>query len=262
MTQGQPIDPHDADIPNPNPEGHELPPVQDVYVDPASVAARYELHDVRLRPVYWFTGTLLLGILVVMIILFWLVQTWTQRPLAPRVEMSPAAVAQPEAPGPGLEVVPESELDAYLRREQERLNGYGWVDRNADRVYIPIDQAIQMLVAQGVVAQQEITPTFRLAPAYQLDSSGGLLITQDETTAGESQGRSGAGPSNAATGGDAGDKGAPGAGAATGEGGEEVGSGETPAEENAGGADEGAGGDVTTPPAPGEVTDEENDANP
>ncbi len=46
---------------------------------------------------------------------------------------------------PTLESAPHADLHSYERAKRARLNGYGWVDRKAGRVHIPIALAMQIL---------------------------------------------------------------------------------------------------------------------
>ncbi|HEX6003025.1 MAG TPA: hypothetical protein VFZ14_03410 [Burkholderiales bacterium] len=46
---------------------------------------------------------------------------------------------------PALQSAPPPELQAYLREKQQRLESYGWIDRAAQRVHIPIERAMQLM---------------------------------------------------------------------------------------------------------------------
>ena len=41
-------------------------------------------------------------------------------------------------------------MEAHREREDELLGSYGWVDRNAGVVRIPIDQAKRLLLERGL----------------------------------------------------------------------------------------------------------------
>ncbi|MFW5825215.1 MAG: hypothetical protein ACOCVV_09650 [Marinobacter sp.] len=51
---------------------------------------------------------------------------------------------------PVLQEDPPQDLEAFNERSQERLNSTGWADREAGRVHIPIDQAMELLVERGL----------------------------------------------------------------------------------------------------------------
>lgn len=57
----------------------------------------------------------------------------------------PEAIASP--PGPNLQVAPNEELQAYLEREQARLNSFAV---EGGRAVIPIDRAMALVAEQGL----------------------------------------------------------------------------------------------------------------
>ena len=68
-----------------------------------------------------------------------------ERALPPPV---PVASARPEAPPePRLQTSPEEDLRALRREEEAQLESYGWVDRQAGVIRVPIERAME-LVAQ------------------------------------------------------------------------------------------------------------------
>ena len=52
----------------------------------------------------------------------------------------------PAIAGPRLQTAPAVDLAAFQREKRERLEGYGWVDRAAGRVHIPIERAMELMV--------------------------------------------------------------------------------------------------------------------
>lgn len=60
------------------------------------------------------------------------------------------ALVQPEPPSPRLQVNPAVELEQMLTTEARGLNGYGWVDRRAGVVRIPIERSIAILARRGL----------------------------------------------------------------------------------------------------------------
>jgi hypothetical protein len=53
-------------------------------------------------------------------------------------------------PRPGLEPQPAVDLQKLRAAEDERLDSYGWIDRSANVVRIPIDRAMQVLCERGL----------------------------------------------------------------------------------------------------------------
>lgn len=53
-------------------------------------------------------------------------------------------------PGPNLQRDPSLDLAALREREDKLLNTYGWIDREAGTVRLPIDRAMDLLVERGL----------------------------------------------------------------------------------------------------------------
>ncbi|HXM77219.1 MAG TPA: hypothetical protein VN971_10610 [Thermoanaerobaculia bacterium] len=70
------------------------------------------------------------------------------RPLSPAVARSLARLP----PQPRLEDRPLALRTELNAQEKARLSGYGWVDRNAGTVHIPIERAMDLLVQRGIPA--------------------------------------------------------------------------------------------------------------
>jgi hypothetical protein len=69
--------------------------------------------------------------------------------LRPPVETSPLARVEIQPPEPRLEANPQVTLDRVRARENQLLNGFGWVDRDAGIARIPIDRAMAILAQRG-----------------------------------------------------------------------------------------------------------------
>ena len=52
-------------------------------------------------------------------------------------------------PEPRLQTDPEADLGAYVRKEQQLLGSYGWVDRERGIVHVPIEVAMERLAQTG-----------------------------------------------------------------------------------------------------------------
>ena len=57
-------------------------------------------------------------------------------------------------PEPRLQVNPRDDLRELREREDQVLHSYGWVDRNAGVVRIPIEEAMKLTVQRGLPARQ------------------------------------------------------------------------------------------------------------
>ena len=93
------------------------------------------------------------------------------------------AVSAPEFPlavgqehrlpaGPRLQRFPANEIFQFRTGESEYLNSYGWIDRNAGTVHIPIADAMRMGVAQGIL-RSDMDPT-DMARAFLAFENGAI----------------------------------------------------------------------------------------
>jgi hypothetical protein len=66
-----------------------------------------------------------------------------------------ASVPQREPPAPNLQTQPFK--DVYMLRlgESEKLNSYGWVDKDGGVTRIPIDRAMEIMLQRGFPARTE-----------------------------------------------------------------------------------------------------------
>ncbi len=70
-------------------------------------------------------------------------QALSNKPVQPTLQAGQTPVAPP------LQVAPASDLQALRAREDKQLSSYGWVDKNAGIVHIPIEQAMDILLDKG-----------------------------------------------------------------------------------------------------------------
>jgi hypothetical protein len=84
-----------------------------------------------------------------------------------------AAGAEKTPPAPNLQTQPFKDIYMLRQRENEKLLGYGWVDKGTGVTHIPIDEAMRLVLERGELkprAQQS-------APVNQVvsDSSAGRV---------------------------------------------------------------------------------------
>ena len=87
----------------------------------------------------------------------------------------PITLVQPQRTPdvPTLWFVPEANRQDYQVQEDTRLGSYGWVDQANGVAHIPITQAMQLVIEQGLPARDQAPPTFGFPQPYQLESEGG-----------------------------------------------------------------------------------------
>jgi hypothetical protein len=130
---------------------------------PANSDVHHETTDANVRGVLAFgAGLLVAGIVIhfVVWLLFLVLADRNATRVAPAYPL--AATGQrrlpPEPrlqPTPPEWRTPREDLQDFRRQEDQILNSYGWVDKNAGVVRIPIDEAMKVVVQRGLPARQE-----------------------------------------------------------------------------------------------------------
>jgi hypothetical protein len=110
----------------------------------------HERKDVNIRPIVTFIVVLFIVAVVIHIGLWLLYGYFTTDQAKAEPPAPPLAETRRVPPPPRLQVAPEQDLDQYRTGEETKLNSYGWVDKGAGVVHIPIDRAMDLLVEKGV----------------------------------------------------------------------------------------------------------------
>jgi hypothetical protein len=116
--------------------------------------AGYEKKDINVRRVFIFglllvalIGTVGLGVTL-------LVFKGTAHKVSDAA-VSPLYQPQELPPSPRLQAEPTQDLYQYRATEERILKSYGWIDRANGVVHIPIDHAIDLIVARGLPPKPE-----------------------------------------------------------------------------------------------------------
>jgi hypothetical protein len=78
-------------------------------------------------------------------------------------------------PEPRLEDNERTELNGFRYSEEQELNSYGWVDKNAGIAHIPIEQAMQSIAQKGLPT----TPQTGIAPFSPVNLARAAAATSD-----------------------------------------------------------------------------------
>jgi hypothetical protein len=107
----------------------------------------HERTDVSVRPVVLAGVGLTIALLITAAAMLGMYDAFATRfaRLSPKQNPLAAAEAPRPPPAPRLQVHPIKELRELRVSEAEVLEHYGWVDKDAGVVRIPIDRAIQLL---------------------------------------------------------------------------------------------------------------------
>jgi hypothetical protein len=150
----------------------------------------FEHEDMGAKTVFAFLlGLVVLGVVVYFVAngVYWSLDRYSgahqpaQNPMKQNVETDtrderPAdvrATVQRIFPEPRLDTDERSEINDFRLREEEQLNSYGWVDQPAGVVHIPIERAMQLVLARGlrVRPESEATPA-RVASGEEAAAHG------------------------------------------------------------------------------------------
>jgi hypothetical protein len=122
----------------------------------ANPEVQHEHSDVNIRAILTFGVALTIVAAVVHLLIYVLFGYFSNREGVQKRATYPLAVAQQDRvpPEPRLQTNPRQDLADLRAKEDEALTSYGWVDRNAGVVRIPIDQAMTLTLQRGLPSRQ------------------------------------------------------------------------------------------------------------
>jgi hypothetical protein len=120
--------------------------------------AGYEVEDASVREIV-FTGVgLAVGTIIVCFAVAGLFKVLTATEVSSRQPLTQVPAGQSFPPTPRLQEKPWLELQGVRAHEDQVLTTYGWVDKNAGKVRIPIDKAMDIVVQHGLPMRTEGAP--------------------------------------------------------------------------------------------------------
>jgi hypothetical protein len=157
---------------------HASPDDQYLETPPGST---YEHTDAHVRPMVQFAIWLVISAVIVHVglaAMYWLlVRESTERVDTQRYPL--AVNTPPRLPAePRLQQFPRNELYDFRTRENQQLHSYGWVDKNAGTVHIPIDDAMRLMLERNILTSRPSntnTPA-AVADVFPSDSSSGRVL--------------------------------------------------------------------------------------
>ena len=116
----------------------------------------HETSDVNIRGVLGFAAGLVVAAIVIHFGVWLLFKYFSAREAARTPALYPLAVTQENRvpPEPRLQTNPRQDLRDLRTQEEDVLNNYAWVDKNAGVVRIPIGEAMKLTVQRGLPARQ------------------------------------------------------------------------------------------------------------
>ena len=109
----------------------------------------HERSDISARGAAWFALALVLGVALTAIVIWWMQMrldhsepVWPHQPTA--------ADPRFQSPAPVLQVASSEDLVTWQAAEDEALQSYGWMDRKAGVIRIPVERAREIILQRGL----------------------------------------------------------------------------------------------------------------
>ena len=117
----------------------------------------HEHSDVNIHAILGFGAALVVVAAVIHLLIYVLFGYFNSREgvQAPAEYPLSAAQGHREPPEPRLQTNPRQDMADLRANEEDQLTSYGWVDKNAGVVRIPIDAAMKLMLERGLPARQE-----------------------------------------------------------------------------------------------------------
>jgi hypothetical protein len=121
-----------------------------------NVDVQHEESDVNILAIFGFGAGLIAVAIVVHVAILLFFNVLESRARQQSASVYPLAAGQENRlpPEPRLQTDPREDLSELRAREDAILRSYGWVDRNAGVVRIPIDRAMELTLQRGLPARQ------------------------------------------------------------------------------------------------------------
>ena len=114
--------------------------------------AGYEHTDAEVRPLVQFAIWLVISAILVHVVLA-IGYLYLKRSMETPQAAQPFPLAAEEAhrlpPAPQLQQIPSKEMYELRTQQETDLHSYGWIDKNAGMVHIPIEDAMKLMLQQG-----------------------------------------------------------------------------------------------------------------
>jgi hypothetical protein len=136
----------------------------------------HEANRVRFGEILGFTLALLALAGVIHLVLALVMQRFSKEESKLRDQRPPLFALTVDVPTPHLQGNPAADLARLKTQSLDRLNTYGWVNREAGIAHIPIDQAMDILARSGL--PKVAAPT---NPSPETKTFGSKGSSQSET---------------------------------------------------------------------------------
>jgi hypothetical protein len=123
----------------------------------ADESVHHETSDINFRGVLAFGLGLIVAAVLIHLAVWLLFLYFSARVTTPSGLQYPLSKGQENRlpPQPRLQTNPRKDLSDMRATEDQLLTTYGWVDKNAGTVRIPIDQAMKLTLQRGLPARAQ-----------------------------------------------------------------------------------------------------------
>ena len=139
----------------------------------------YEHTDAHVGPVVKFLFWVAVSAVVVHFGLAWMYAVMIDGAMETGEQRYPLAVTQGQRlpPAPRLQQDPPAELREFRLEEEALLEGYGWMNREAGSVHIPIADAMRLTIEEGLPSRTPENGQAMASPgAMPSDGSAGRML--------------------------------------------------------------------------------------
>ena len=124
--------------------------------DQDNVEVVHEESDVNVSAILRYGVGLFLIAAVAHLFLWWLLGVYEHRSERTQTQAYPMAASQQDRlpPAPRFQQDPQQELQDLRARQKALLEGYGWANKEAGVVRIPIEEAMRLVVERGLPTRE------------------------------------------------------------------------------------------------------------
>ncbi len=143
---------------------------------PVDASAGWEKRDVNIRGLFQFAFWMAMVLLVTLVGMRFAFDSFKKNePLGATASPMVKPTDRMLPPSPRLQALPHQELVDYCAAQQQEVNTYAWVNQESGVVRIPVDRAMELILARGL-------PT---RPASDAAASGSSSAVTAPTVAGD-----------------------------------------------------------------------------
>ena len=142
--------------------------------------AGYEHTDAAIGPLVQFAFWLFISAVIVHVVLA-LGYLYMKRSMETSQAAQPFPLAAEQArrlpPAPQLQQIPSREMYELRTQQESDLHSYGWVDKNAGMVHIPIEDAMKLMLQQNKLESRPADASQGVpTEEFPSDSSSGRVL--------------------------------------------------------------------------------------